>query len=75
MVSDDTTFFEEFCRHSYWMKVIFGLSLLFFLLHLPYPLVVEPGTALYVVATMNIVGTAVFMLASGYTVRKCQTLE
>lgn len=75
MGSYDNSFFEELCRRQYWIKVIFALSVLFFVLHVPYPFVVEPGTALYVVATMNLVGTGVFTVVSGLTIRKCGSVQ
>lgn len=75
MAATDTTFLAEICRREHWIRIIFGISALFFVLHIPYLVVVDPGTALYVVAVMNIVGTGAFMVASGVVIRKCQSVE
>lgn len=75
MVSNETSFFRELCRRQYYIKVIFALSLLFFLLHVPYVFVVESGTALYVISAMNLAGTGVFTLVSGLALRKCAAIE
>lgn len=74
MTYGEVTFFEALCRHQYWMKVIFAISLFFFLLHVPYLFVADPGSALYVIATLNLLGTAAFALMSGLAVRKCQSV-
>lgn len=75
MAITDTTFFTEICRREYWIQVIFGMTVLFFALHIPYLVVVEPGSALYVVSVMNLIGTGTIALVSGVTIRKCQTVE
>jgi hypothetical protein len=74
-MSSDASFFAEVCRREYWIRVIFALSTLFFVLHVPYVFVVDPDTALYVVAVMNLIGTGTFMLLSGVTIRKCQSVS
>lgn len=75
MVDTDPSFLKELCRRRYSIKVVFAMATLFFLLHVPYLFVVESGTPLSVVVTLNIVGTAVIMVVSGITIRKCGQYE
>lgn len=75
MGSQDSSFFGEVCRRAYLIRVILVIALLFFLFHVPYPFVVEPGTALYVVATMNLVGLGLIAAVCAATLWKCKQAD
>lgn len=65
-------FVDEICNRTHQVRWIFGLALLFLVLNLPYLVFAEPGTGLYVVTVMNVVGFSLFVAASGLTIRYCR---
>ena len=75
MANGGPSFFEALCQYRGWIRIVFGLSTLIFVVHLPYPLVARPGSSLLVIATLNLVGTAAFMLLAGAALWKCRALR
>ncbi|MFB6150652.1 MAG: hypothetical protein ABEJ40_02490 [Haloarculaceae archaeon] len=72
MVETDPSFMQVLCRRRRGIQLVFALSALIFVLHVPYPFVADPNTGTYVVALLNLVGTGFFMLVSGLTLKKCR---
>ncbi|WP_207586565.1 hypothetical protein [Halomontanus rarus] len=64
-------FMRELCERRTYIVWICLLSVVFTVLQLPYLFIVEPGTSLFVVSTMNVTGFALFAITSGATIRYC----
>jgi hypothetical protein len=74
MSYEDPTFFELLCERSLAIRILFGVSLMFFVLSFPLLFFYEWGSANSVVTVFNVVGSAAFMSVTYYTIRKCREL-
>jgi len=74
MSYEDPSFFELLCDRSLAIRILFGVSLTFFVLSFPLVFFYEWGSANSVVTVLNVVGSAFFMTISYYAVRKCREL-
>lgn len=50
---------------------IFTLAIVFLVIQVPYLFIVEPGTSLFVVSVLNVIGLSVFTSVSGVTLWYC----
>jgi len=74
MSYQDQTFFEVLCDRVLAIRILFGISLMFFVLSFPLLFFYEWGSANSVVTVLNAVGSAAFTAVSYYAVRKCREL-
>ncbi|WP_459194080.1 hypothetical protein [Halosimplex sp. J119] len=56
---------EALCDQSRKILGVFTIAVVFLLLQVPYLFVVDHDSSLFVVATLNVVGSSAFALASG----------
>ncbi|MEF8851130.1 MAG: hypothetical protein V5A28_01740 [Haloarculaceae archaeon] len=62
---------EAVCERQQYFLALFSFAVVFFLLQAPYLFVADPNSALYVVATLNIIGTSVFAVTFGVVLWFC----
>jgi len=75
MSHQNPTFFEALCDRVLAIRILFGVSFMFFILSLALVFFYEWGSAESVVTVLNLVGSAVFASASYYAVRKCREVN
>jgi len=66
---------DRLCTQIYRIQIIFLIALFFFLFSLVALVVLEPGTAVYVVNTINLIGLFVFVVVSGTITYLCNSRE
>ena len=64
-------FLDGVCSMQRYVVWIFTLAVALVIVQLPYLFVVEFGSSLFVVATINVVGFSLFAIGSGATLRVC----
>jgi hypothetical protein len=62
---------EELCARRPYFLGLFAFSTVFLLLQVPYLFVADPDSTLYVLATLNVLGTTVFTLGFGSILWLC----
>lgn len=62
---------EALCDQSRKVLGVFTIAVVFLLLQVPYLVVVDRDSSLFVVATLNVIGCTVFALASGSALWFC----
>lgn len=65
----------QVCNHQLLVTAIFGLSVFFLVLQVPYLFFVAPGSALFVVSVLNVLGLLVFVIGSGTGLWYCRRRE
>ncbi|MFC4551142.1 MULTISPECIES: hypothetical protein [Halorussus] len=68
-----STILREICNRRMQIFYVFALSGFFLLLQLPYLLVVDPNTALFVISVLNVVGLGTVTVLSGAAIWYCKT--
>lgn len=71
MSENDDGFLDGVCHMQRYLVWIFTLAVALVIVQLPYLFVVEFGSSLFVVTTMNVVGFSLFAIGSGATLRVC----
>lgn len=69
------SFLEGLCLYRGFVFALFVISLVLMVLSLGSFVVVEPGTATYVVVVLNMLGLGVFMLVTGTILFLCRDKE
>lgn len=72
---DAAGFFDALCRNRSGILLIVALATLFFVVQVPYLAVAEPGSAEYVLAQLNVLGSLGFALLGGTAVWFCRRRE
>jgi hypothetical protein len=62
---------DELCARRPYFIGLFSFSVVFLLLQIPYLFVADPDSTLYVLATLNVVGTTLFTLGFGSVLWLC----
>jgi hypothetical protein len=62
---------DELCSRRPYFLGLFAFSVVFLLLQVPYLFVADPDSTLYVLATLNVVGTTAFTLGFGSVLWLC----
>jgi len=62
---------EELCARRPYFIGLFSFSVVFLLLQIPYLFVADPESTLYVLATLNVLGTTAFTLGFGSILWLC----
>lgn len=70
-MSDGDGFLDAVCSMQRYLVWIFTLAIALVIVQLPYLFIVEFGSSLFVVASMNVVGFSLFAIGSGMTLRVC----
>jgi len=63
---------EALCEQSRKVLGVFTIAAVFLIIQLPYLVVVDPDSSLFVVATLNVVGSGAFVLLSGSALWFCR---
>ncbi|WP_436910853.1 hypothetical protein [Halosimplex marinum] len=63
---------EALCEQNRKILGVFTIAVVFLLLQLPYLVVTDADSSLFVVAVMNVVGSAAFALLSGWALWFCR---
>lgn len=71
MSDDEFDLGRAVCERRVYLRWIFTLTVVLLVLSTPYLFLTEPGSALFVISTMNVVGFGLFAIASGYGLRYC----
>ncbi|WP_164471557.1 hypothetical protein [Halosimplex salinum] len=66
---------EALCARSRKILAVFTIAVVFLFLQLPYLVVVEQDSSLFVVAVLNVIGSSAFALASGSVLWFCRERE
>lgn len=64
--------YEELCARQTHFLIVFTLAVVFLILQVPYLFVTEQDSTLFVVATMNVVGSTAFALLGGGVLWLCR---
>lgn len=64
---------DELCQRRRYFVGLFAFAVAFLIVQLPYLFVVDSGSALYVIATLNVVGSAVFAVGFGSVLWVCKS--
>ena len=67
-----STIVRGICNRRMQIFYVFSLSAFFLLLQIPYLLVVDPNTALYVISVLNVIGLGTVTLLSGAAIWYCK---
>ena len=67
-----STIVREICNRRMQIFYVFALSAFFLLLQIPYLLVVEPNTALYVISVLNVIALGTIAALSGIAIWYCK---
>lgn len=68
-------FMIELCNRETYIRIILVLASLFLLVQVPYLIVTDPGSALFTISVINVVGLLVFASCSGWVVWRCRAIE
>jgi cell division protein FtsW (lipid II flippase) len=60
------------CDRRTYVVWIFTLAAVFLVFQIPYLFIVDPGTPLFVVSVLNVIGLSAFTSASGATLWYCR---
>lgn len=71
MSDDEFDFAREVCERRIYLQWIFTLTIILLVLSAPYLILTEPGSAVFVVSTINVVGFSLFAIVSGLGIRYC----
>lgn len=66
---------EALCDQSRKILGVFTIAVVFLFIQIPYLFVVEPGSSLFVVATLNIVGSTAFAITSAGALWFCKNRQ
>lgn len=63
---------EAFCDRKQYILGLFAFAVVFLVLQVPYVFVLEPGSTLFVVSVMNVIGSTVFAAGFGAILWVCR---
>lgn len=63
--------FDELCQRQQYFLGLFSFAVVFLILQVPYLFVLESDSGLFVVATLNIVGSSAFAIGFGSVLYLC----
>lgn len=66
---------EALCDQSRKILGVFTIAVVFLLVQIPYLFTVDPNSSLFVVATLNILGSSAFAIAGGSALWYCKNRE
>lgn len=64
--------FDELCKRQRYFIGLFAFAVVFLILQIPYLFVVESGSSLQVIATLNVIGSSVFAIGFGSVLWLCK---
>lgn len=73
MSIDFSGFFDALCDRRSSIQMLFSLTVLILVLQIPYLLVVEQDSALFVLSILNSIGASFFAVVSGLVLLKCRS--
>lgn len=65
-------FFDELCARRHYFVGLFSFAVIFLLLQVPYLVILEPDSGMFVIATLNVVGSGVFIVGFGSVLWVCR---
>lgn len=65
-------FFDELCSRRHYFLGLFSFALIFLVLQFPYLVVLDADSGLFVIATLNVVGSGAFAVGFGSVLWVCR---